>query len=312
LDNQLAKLYLKSGDYKQAEILFQDVLKIRQVELGDYHPLVSACYTNLAIIEKYNGNYKKAIFYIEKDLQSCIDYFGENHKDTAKSYMNIGIFYSLIGNFPESLKSISKGVAIYESLTDSNDIELPKFYSLLANTYIHNQDFIQARELFTKTLKIIRGKKSYSLVSLLNNFGVTYEREKSFQRAETFYRRAYKASRYLYGPDHIETANILSNISVVLDHLGNHQKALELSEESLRLKSIHFPKEHILILRHRVNVVEFFIHAELIQEANEKLNLLRQDIIRWNVYDKEIMSEMDKLEKEIQNQKEISVDPRKF
>lgn len=297
LDYNLARLYLKFGRFQESEKLFIVLLSNRRKELGESHPSVSGCYGNLAIIERFKGNLQKSLFYTEKDMKSCIHYFGQNHLETYKSYVNYGIIQSMTGNLKESEKVFRKGILLFGKLKNLDSNMLARNYSMLANNLILQGKFQEARNFLFKAFAIQKLKKEVGKINILNSIGLAFENEGNISRSEVFYRRSLSFAKNLLGENHLEFANVLGNLAVILDKKGDFDKAISDSKKSIEIMENFLAPENRIILKQRLNLVEFTAHKKDFQEANLILNEIRQLMERNGILDRNLVSEVERIQK---------------
>jgi tetratricopeptide (TPR) repeat protein len=78
----LAGLYESQGKYKEAELLYQQALALRQKLLGDDHPDVASSLNNLAFLYKSQGKYKEAEPLYQQALNIFEQRLGVDHPHT--------------------------------------------------------------------------------------------------------------------------------------------------------------------------------------------------------------------------------------
>ena len=80
--NNLAVLFIKQGNYEEAEPLHQEALEIKKFFFGDIHPAIAATLNNMAILYVKQGLIKKAIPLIETSLSILKCTLGTEHRKT--------------------------------------------------------------------------------------------------------------------------------------------------------------------------------------------------------------------------------------
>ena len=80
--NNLAGLYRVQGKYKQAELLFQCALAIREQQLGPDHPDTASSQWWLASLAHEQGKYAKAKVLYEQALRVFEQQLGADHPNT--------------------------------------------------------------------------------------------------------------------------------------------------------------------------------------------------------------------------------------
>ena len=186
----LAKLYLTIGDYGNAVILFEELLKINPTN-KQYFELITDCLVKLQ-------NYQKAIYWADEYIKIF---------DDSNVIIKNAKAIALTGNgeYKESIQLLSE---IIENNKDN-------FYALnnQGNNYRYLGKDDIAIELYDKALSI-----TDDFYDPYNNLGVIYQALENYEKAEKNYRKC------LDGDENHTDANY--NLANLLEYLGREDEAL--------------------------------------------------------------------------------------
>ena len=173
--NNLGSVYRKCGDFKEAELLYEEAIDIqRKISKGEERDTaLSANLGNLAELYKTQGHYGKAKPLYVEALKIDETVFGEDHPETAASISNLGVVYEYLGEHANAESHYLKALDIRERLLLEN-------HPAIANS--------------------------------LNNLAVFYGRVgKKRDDADLYYKRALKILTDSFGLEHPDTQLVNDN-----------------------------------------------------------------------------------------------------
>ncbi len=112
--NNLGSVYRKCGDFKEAELLYEEAIDIqRKISKGEERDTaLAANLGNLAELYKAQGHYGKAKPLYEEALKIDKTVFGEDHPETATSISNLGAVYEYLGEHADAESNYLKALDI--------------------------------------------------------------------------------------------------------------------------------------------------------------------------------------------------------
>ena len=180
-----ALIHNKKGDYKLAESLHKESLKIRQDVFGEKHPAVALCLNNLGIIYQRQRRYKEAEDFSNQAVNMYKETCGLNNKNAAMSIYILAHTYALQGNY-EKAKPL----------------------------------FEQALEI----RKDVLGLRHPATANSFNSLGDLYLRQKRYKEAEPFIRQALEIFEAIFGHDHPRTKSVKGNYELLKKDIANAEK----------------------------------------------------------------------------------------
>ena len=172
--NNLGSVYSKIGDFKEAELLYEEAIDIqRKISKGEERDTaLSANLGNLAALYKAQGDYGKAKSLYEEALKINETVFGEDNPETARSINNLGTVFEYLGEHAD------------------------------AESYYLKALDIRKRHLLENHPEI---------ASSFNNLAVLYEKTPKHRDVEPFYLHAIKILESNFGSEHPDTKLVQDN-----------------------------------------------------------------------------------------------------
>ncbi len=181
----LAAIYHQQGEYKLAEPLHKESLKIRQNVFGEKHPAVALSLNNLGAVYRKQRRYKEAEDFFNQAINMYKETGGVNRPDAAMSIGNLADIYTSQGNYEKAE---------------------PLFKQVL------------------EIRKEILGLRQPATVNSFNSLGIFYLRQKRYKEAEPFIRQALEISEVIFGHDHPDTKGIKGNYEITQKHIAHAEK----------------------------------------------------------------------------------------
>ena len=242
--HQLGKLLIQSGDFDEAEQLYD--LLLERTSLDD-EGQISFLNHQLGHVKQSQGEYSKALEYYEKSHEIYVKSLPPNHPDLATSYNNIGLVYSDMGQYSKALEYYEKDLEITRKSLPPNHPSLATSYSNIGQVYSDMGEYSKALEYHEKSMEIQRKSlppNHPSLATSYNNIGGVYSNMGEYSKALEYYEESMKTQRKSLPPNHPSLATSYNNIGGVYSNMGEYSKALEYYEESMKTQRKSLPPNH--------------------------------------------------------------------
>ncbi|MEM9327895.1 MAG: CHAT domain-containing tetratricopeptide repeat protein [Bacteroidota bacterium] len=162
LVNNLGTIYMKQGNFSQAEIFFEESAAGFKKLFGSINPDYASSLSNLARIYKERGKLSKALDLYTKVLDMDNVIFGDNHPNYATTLNNVANLYLQLGNYSLAGKLLAKALDIrgdvlgkYHPLTIKTSGDLGRFYLLSKDTVSAMRQFDEALQAEIKHMQDI-------------------------------------------------------------------------------------------------------------------------------------------------------------
>ncbi len=180
--NNLGTVYSNKKQYKKAEMLYKESLKIRQDILEKKHPDAAISLNSLGVIYLDQKKYREATYFLKRSLNINKEAFGMKHTRTADVLSNLGGAYIGLGEFKKAKPLLKQSLKIRKEVLGNNHPEI-------ANSY--------------------------------NNLGSLYFMQGQYKKAEPFIRQALEIFEAILGLEHPNTKKIKYNYELLKQHIAN-------------------------------------------------------------------------------------------
>jgi CHAT domain-containing protein len=236
ISNLLANLYRHIGDLNNAEVHFNNAIKVKEE-----HSANDVTYTNLlnnlASLHREKANYRKAEELYNKSLAVTIAQKGKNHTDYAFLMNNIAVFYQEIGLYKNAEENYRTAIAIFREKLLSED---PVYLSTLNNlgTLLNNTGKLgEAEEIFNHLLQIREKTVSSAPLELwftLNAIGKNKYLKGEYKQSYDYFKRAHDLLLENFGKNNQHYITSSNNLASALDAKGDIEAALTCHDEGLK------------------------------------------------------------------------------
>jgi CHAT domain-containing protein/Tfp pilus assembly protein PilF len=245
--NNLAALYLASGDYARAAPLLERSLAIRERALGPQHPEVAQSLNNLAELYRTTGDYARAMPLAEQSLAIREKTLGPEHPDVAQSLNNLAGFHHDLGQYARAAPLYERSLAIREKTLGPEHPDVAQSLNNLAGLYRDTGNYARAAPLYERSLATWEkalGPEHPEVATSLSNLGLLYHETGEYGRAAPLYERALAIRENALGPEHPDVAMSLNNLAGLHYSAGEYGRAVPLHERSLAIREKALGPEH--------------------------------------------------------------------
>ncbi len=232
----LAGLYMLTGDYAKAEPLYQNSFKVRTRIFGPNHPLAAVSMRNLGKLFYTIGDYSKAEASLHKAQIILERNPGPNAKFLAGVMNEFGELYRTKGSYKKAERYYLKALAVVEKELGSFSIETATALMNLAKLYQATGAFSKAEPLYKRALTIQEKqdpKDSYTM-DIKSNLATLYVDTGAYDMAEPIFLELLAAA---HESNALELATCLNNLGEVYKNIGDYAKAISLLERSLEVRT---------------------------------------------------------------------------
>jgi CHAT domain-containing protein/Tfp pilus assembly protein PilF len=226
--NYLARLNYYLGNYEKAELLYIEVLTLKENALGKDHPDYATSLNNLALFYTNLGQYSKAEPLYIKALDIRRKSYDSNRAEYASTLNNLAILYFDLGFYTKSEELYIEALKIKKELYGSEFPDYATTLNNLAILYFSLGNFVKAETLYIEVLNIrknILGTDHPDYAQSLNNLAALYFKEENYTKAEPLYLEAAQIRKKVLDSIHPDYAQSLNNLALLYEKLGNYIKA---------------------------------------------------------------------------------------
>jgi eukaryotic-like serine/threonine-protein kinase len=247
LRSTIGEVYLALGDFKKAEAMFREALRLRQAVWGAEHPDVASSLRLLAVaLAEQVDPACEPLFRAALAMRRKL--LGNEHLDVAQSLDNMALLLSVRREFDQAEAMEREALAIRRKLLGAEHPDVAKSLDNLANILSERgqpQSAIEPLrdEALTMRRKLLSEDHPDVVSSLANQAASMFDRGDA-AGAEKNIRETLVRLRRLYGNEHPDIADALTNLGAVLDQQDDLAGAESALREALAMRSKLLGPDH--------------------------------------------------------------------
>jgi CHAT domain-containing protein/tetratricopeptide (TPR) repeat protein len=258
---RLAAALEAKGDTAQFVRLWQQILVIREKQLGPEHLDIATSLNKLALLYRAEGRYGQAEPLYRRSLAIREKLLGPGHPDTATILNNLGRLLESQGRFGEAEFYYKRTLAIYENVLGPWHASTAIILNNLAALYDSQGRKTEAERLYIRSIAIkehMLGPDHHSTASSLNNLAALYQFQGRYREAEPLQRRDLAISEKVLGPEHPSTATSLNNLAQLYRAQGRYEEAVAISRRTLSIREKVLGSDHLSTALSLNNLAELY------------------------------------------------------
>ncbi|PVF97516.1 hypothetical protein CPB86DRAFT_734801 [Serendipita vermifera] len=225
---RLGSAFRECGEWKEAEKIQWEVLKLQSEILGPRHPYTIYAMDNLASTLVHRGQLEEAEKIQREGLELCKEVLGPRHPDTIAAMNNLAFTLGRRGQLEEAEK-MKWGVLELQSETLGP--RHPYTIAAMNNLAIILGDLGQLeeaekiqREVLELRSEILGPQHPYTIYAM-DNLASTLVHRGQLEEAERIQRGVPELCKEVLGPRHPGTIRALNNLAPTLVHCGQLEEA---------------------------------------------------------------------------------------
>jgi len=269
----IATVLYDQGHYRDAELVWREVLAEREHSLGPENTETLLVRRNLALMLSRQGKYADAEAEDRAILRLSEKALGAEHPNTLATRHNLAIVLYDQGKYVEveveeraliSLEAKVLGPEHPKTLATRNNLGLALFQQGK-----FNEAEVEYREIINLEAKTLGPAHPNTLAMRLGLAIVLYNQGK-YPEAEVEYRALTKLYEQVLGPEHPDTLRVRHSLANLLDDEGKFAEAEAEDRAVLRLREKVLGREHLDTLGTRANLALVLDHEGKYPEAESE------------------------------------------
>ncbi len=194
----------------------------------------------LASILNQFGKHQEALQYCHRVFDSTQDV-----QIKVSCLMSLAVIYESQSDYKKALEWLEEALKFNEKATNNKKAKEAK---ILMNISILQQRLghlevafticLKAQELFDKNSN--KGEKA----RFIDHLGNIYLAQSEYKKAEEMFKKAFKLNKKVYGMQHVNTAESLSNLTLVEVQLGKNKNANQVYEQIIEIFRMTYGNEY--------------------------------------------------------------------
>jgi CHAT domain-containing protein/Flp pilus assembly protein TadD len=257
----LAWALRERGRFDEAELLFKQLVAIREQEVGPDHGDVAYVLRNWAFSYLRQGRYAEGEALIKRAIAIGERALGPDHPGFGVFLHELALFFEAEGRFAEAEPLEKRALAILEASHGSKHTSVAAAEYGLGVLY-QNQGRLPDAELFFKRSLAVReqtlGPNSADVALSLNNLAQVYALQGRYAEAEPLAERAVTIWENVLGRDTPRVAIVLTNLAGIYRNQGRIVDAEAVFKRALAIRQSGLAADNPLVGESRNNLAQFY------------------------------------------------------
>eukprot|EP01130_Rhizamoeba_saxonica_P003562 TRINITY_DN1494_c0_g1_i2.p1 TRINITY_DN1494_c0_g1~~TRINITY_DN1494_c0_g1_i2.p1 ORF type:complete len:1252 (-),score=224.23 TRINITY_DN1494_c0_g1_i2:30-3785(-) len=271
----LGGLFSTCGKYNEAKEIYNRAMSIYKNIFGEKHHGVTQVYNSLAGIACDLGDYKESERLFKKAIDIIADILGEKHPDYALSLNDLASCYVQQGKLREAEPIYRKAMNLRASTIGVYHPDYAQTIYNLGSLLSEQGKFEEAEQYLNEALEInekVFGPNHSEVGEVLKNIAGLYQRKQEFNRAIPYYNRSLDIFLESFSENHPVIGMLLNDMAILQFQCKNWIKCESLYKRSLSTYRTAFGNHHPEVAQAIINIAQYYIHRNQIEEAKEKLS----------------------------------------
>lgn len=234
-----AETLVTQGRYRQAELMYREVLQSRVAILGERDPASLGALNGVALALQKQGRFVEAEPLFRKGLRLVSDVLGERDPHALISLSNLATNLGDQGRHAEADLMTRKALQLQTEVLGERHPDTLITLGNLAVSLSAQGRYVEAEPLTRKALRIkteVLGERHSETLLSLSNLATRIDRLGRHREAEPLHRKALLLQSEVLGEGHPDTLTTLSNLTTNLNDQGRYAEAEPLARQALELR----------------------------------------------------------------------------
>jgi tetratricopeptide (TPR) repeat protein len=285
--NNLAGLHMKQRRLDDAEALYKEALRIREL---NFHPLaglreqsmmyesydvsIAATQHNLAMVHMGQLRFDEAEVLYRDVLQKQLQKLGRDSLDVAATLHNLAVLHNKQERLEDAEAIYNESIRIRELKQGPDSMEVAENLTCLSMVYLKQNRVADAEGALERTLRIQRlklGQDSLDtcIADTLTNLALVYVDQRRFSEAEELHREALRIYTMNHGHDSLMVSSVLSNLAGLLAKDGRLEESETMFRESMRIVELLLGRQSLEVACELSNIGAVVCSLERYAEGEE-------------------------------------------
>ncbi len=234
----LAELYRRLGNFRQAKRLFARALAIQERLHGRTHPSLGVILVRLGFASRFSADYKSAEYYYRRYQALVEAQFPVDKMKLVAAYSNLAGLYREQGRYGEAEPLYKKSIEHLVARGAKARSELAIVRDNLAVLYREQGRYSEAERLQKQALADIlatKGATSINTGHVYNNLAALYQQQGRYRQAEPMMERAVEIFEKRYPPTNPRLGFAYDNLAGIKRHLRKFAEAERYYKKALTI-----------------------------------------------------------------------------
>jgi nucleoside phosphorylase/tetratricopeptide (TPR) repeat protein len=275
LIENIANCLASDGRYQEAEVLYSDLVKIRQRKIGPEDPSTLTSMARLASTYRNQGRWSEAEKLEVQVMETRKAVLGAEHPDTLTSMANLASTYRNQGRWNEAEKLEVQAIETRKTVLGAEHPDTLTSMANLASTYQDQGRWSEAEKLQLQVMEIrkavLGGEHPDTLISMAD-LASTYRYQGRWNEGEKLEVQVMETMKTMLGAEHPDTLASMANLASTYRDQGRWNEAEKLLVQTLEKSRTILGAGHPKTLTIMNNLASIFFCQKRWNEA-EKLHV---------------------------------------
>lgn len=318
--------YHGRGSTNKIEKMYLQSLKAKESQYGDGSVESTVDMIELGINYRHMDRKDESIKYITNALEIRKKILGHDHVLVANALTTLAIQNTAIGKGKEAHIQFKEALEILEKNYGAEHLDIAEIYyhqATLAATEVNNKGTRQSLlkkslNLYEKILetdnnqRLIPENKQHLIPLTIMLIAQTYEGDKKYEEAESFYLKGKDISIKIMGPKNHMLVTLNAQLANLYKLKNELRKCVPLYEEEIEISEASYGTDSIQLISPLRSIIEIYRNSKMPKEAEKyeirEKEILAKDIKNVDTFRKnklESMPELAKLESDLHKDSDI-------
>ncbi|HAS41359.1 MAG TPA: hypothetical protein DCS93_12815, partial [Microscillaceae bacterium] len=258
----LGKIYFELADFKNADKLFVESLKILY-QNRDISALMIVKVMNLyGFLKMELGQYHKADSLFNKSLELFKESKFNEASPYAETLTSLAKLYQTWGKYDQAEAYCKRALEVEKKTTGIKSLDYNLILTRLASLYSTKGNYNQADSIFSLVLPAIDrlvGKRSFDYTDALDGLAYLRLQQGLYKEAIKLYKQSLEIKNSIEGKNELRTLTNLANLGAIHGQLGNYEEAERLIKEGMSSVKLLFGRYNKYYLNLLGNLTELYV-----------------------------------------------------
>jgi tetratricopeptide (TPR) repeat protein len=235
------------GRYGEAEVVFRNVLEMREGACGPEHADTLTSVSQLGSVLARQGKYEEAEAMHRRALQGYEKVLGLEHPDTLTSVSQLGSVLARQGKYEEAEAMHRRALQGREKVLGLEHPDTLTSVSQLGWVLAQQGKYEEAEAMHRRDLagsEKVLGPEHPDTLTSVSQLGSVLARQGKYEEAEAMHRRALQGYEKVLGPEHPDTLTSMANLASMYFDQKRLVKAEELEVQVFESRKRMLGPEH--------------------------------------------------------------------
>ncbi|RDW69220.1 hypothetical protein BP6252_08240 [Coleophoma cylindrospora] len=235
------------GQYKSAQLIYQERLELTQMILGQEDLETLASMGNLGNSLRKQGKYVESESLYRQTLGLQERILGKEHLDTLTTMSSLGNSLRQQGKSIEAEGLYRQTLELQERLFGKEHPDTLKGMNNLGNSLYQQGKYTEAKGLYQQTLELqkrVLGNEHPDTLVSIRSFASSLNQQGLYTEAERIFRQTLEIRERVLGKEHPDTLGSMNDLAISLGQQGLYTEVERIFRQTLEIQERVLGKEH--------------------------------------------------------------------